>query len=157
MASLIGRMAALTSLFDGDWDVQSVAAGASAGPAATLDLQGAVRGLMFIRYDVAFGEEDPLGDPYIPRLTYLDGAVTGSADGVITFETSYDGGITWATAACVRRIEDADTVDAMSTLGPDKIPGAFKIDHLDGPAMFRARITTAFASPLVAQAVAVGK
>ena len=156
MTSLIGRMQALTYLQAGSADAQSATVLNAAGTGSVLNsisLKGAVRAIVLCGYE----DEGP--DALLETWdAATPAAKTGVAEGVLTFETSYDGGTNWGTASVVRFIDWNDSkYDAVSTVKQTQFPCVLKIDHIDGDVLLRARITTGFSQGIVVQAVAVGK
>jgi hypothetical protein len=140
MSSLIGHMAGFTQLQQG---------ATAAGNGDSLNLTGAVRGLLLVQWDEATGD---------PVETYDgDGVADGSALGALIFETSHDGGSTWDTASVARRLEDDDSFGTFSTIDSGSIPALLKISHLTGQVLLRARVTSEFDEPISVFGVAVGR
>jgi hypothetical protein len=102
-----------------------------------LNLQGAIRGLLFVTVD---DEEDE--NPTV---------------GTLTFEESHDDGVSWYATTAVSRIDAADASDYISTLGVGTLPAILKVDPLTGPATLRARVSAAFDAPVSVYGVAVGR
>ena len=140
MPSLIGHMAGFTQLQQGATAV---------GNGDSINLTGAVRGLLLVQWD------EDAGDPV---TTYdVDGVGTGSALGALIFETSHDDGSTWDTAAVARRLADDDSVDAFSTIDSGDLPALLKVTHLTGQVLLRARVTSEFDEPISVLGVAIGR
>lgn len=107
--------------------------GTTAANGATIDVSGALRTLMFC---------------------FVDGAAPTA--GVLTFEVSRDGGTNWS-AINGSLIGNADGASPISTLAFSSLPAVVKFPRQDGPALLRARISTAFDGGGVdVQAVAIG-
>lgn len=103
------------------------------GNGSTVDITGALRTLIL--------------------LTSIDGTA-----GIYTFEISRDGGQNWVAAAAVRDASAADS-SALVAATPAGAPAAlYKVDHVPGPALLRARISTNWvtSAPQV-DAITIGK
>lgn len=72
-------------------------------------------------------------------------SIAGTA-GVYTFEISYDGGNNWVAANAVRDAAGADTGAIVASTPAGAPLAVYKVDHIDGQALFRARISTNWAT-----------
>ena len=68
-------------------------------------------------------------------------SIAGTA-GIYTFEISQDGGTNWVAAAAVRDAAGADSGAVVAATPAGAPLAVYKVDHLDGPVLFRARIST---------------
>lgn len=95
--------------------------GTATANGTSLDVTGALRTILFC---------------------FVDGAAPTA--GVLTFEVSRDGGQTWSAINASGEVEDADGANPFSTLAFGSLPSVVKFARQDGPALIRARISTAF-------------
>lgn len=90
------------------------------------------------------------------RTVIVITSIAGTA-GIYTFETSLDGGTNWGPAGNVRSaiLADSSAVIAATTAAAPLY--VYKIDQVNGPCLFRARISTSWVTnaPRV-EAITVG-
>lgn len=70
-------------------------------------------------------------------------SIAGTA-GIYTFEISRDGGTNWEAANAVRLGSTADSVAVVAATPAGAPAAVYKVDQINGPALLRARISTAW-------------